>query len=158
MSRPRRDLAGGDIVDFRARHFAMGSLMRPLARRAVIGRVGAWLGVLALVIQSALPLADAAFHAALTTAGDDHVVRLAASPAAPDDAIASVSKPAPAHLDHACPICQFISALGSFSPPAAARTAVPAPVVRVAAWPTAPPAARSTATAAAQPRAPPALI
>jgi len=136
----------------------MGSLMRPTARRRIIGRIGAWLAVLALLIQSALPLVDAAFHAALTTAGDDHVVRLAAAPSAPGDAIASVSKQAPAHLDHACPICQFISSLGSFSPPAAPRAAAPMPVDRAAVWPTAPPAARSATTAAAQPRAPPALI
>ena len=128
--------------------------MRPTTRR----RIGAWLAVLALLIQSALPLADAAFHAASSAPGNNDIVTLATASAAPDDAIASVSKQAPADLDHACPICQFISTLGSFSPPTAAQNIMRAPVDRVAAWPTAPPAARSTDTGTAQPRAPPALI
>jgi hypothetical protein len=134
----------------------MGGLLPPTTpRRRAIGRIGTWLGVLALLIQCALPLADAALHAALGVPGDDDFVRVAA---APGDAIVAVSKPAPAHVAHACPICQFISALGSFTPPPPAHSAAPAPVDRFAVWPTAPPAARATDTTAAQPRAPPALI
>jgi hypothetical protein len=133
--------------------------MQPTTRRRrVIGRVGTWLAVLALLIQNALPLADAALHRALAMPGDDDMVWAAATPVAAGAAIASVSQQAPAHLAHDCPICQFISTLGSFSPPTAARAAAPTPVDRFAVWPTAPPAVRSTDTAAAQPRAPPALI
>ena len=132
--------------------------MQPMRRRRFVGRVGVWLAATALLIQSALPLADAAFHAAFSVTGDDDGFRVAAAPAVPGDALESISKQAPVHLAHDCPICQFISTLGSFAPPTVARAATPTPVDRFAVWPTAPPAVRLADASAAQPRAPPALI
>jgi hypothetical protein len=126
-------------------------------RRRDARSLGASLAILALLIQSVLPLADAALHATFNIAADG-VYRAAAAPASPVGTIEALSKQAPAATAHDCPICQFISSVGSFSPPAPARAPEPAPVNLFAVWPTAPPAARSADATAAQPRAPPAAI
>lgn len=118
-------------------------------------RLGVWLAVLALAIQSLLPLADAALHEAFSIASDTDFVVAAAHDAGTVD---TVSKPAPAQLAHACPVCEFMTTLGSFTPPTPARAIAPAPAPRFAIWPIAPPAPRAASAAAAQPRAPPALI
>ena len=137
---------------------AMQSGRRRAKPQSALRTLGVYLALLALLIQSALPLADAAFHAALSTAGEDDTDRVAAAHVAPGDAITIISNPAPAHLAHACPICQFISSLGGFAPPIPARAVAPVWAPRFAVWPAAPPARRSAAASAAQPRAPPVLI
>ena len=123
--------------------------------RGLPRRVGAWLAVLALAIQSALPLADAALHEAFSIPSDADV-----TVAAPLDtsAVETVSKQAPAHHVHACPICAFITTVGSFTPPVPTQAVTPVSAPHFAIWPTAPPAPVATAASAAQPRAPPALI
>jgi hypothetical protein len=126
-------------------------------RHPVVHTLGTWLAVLALLIQTALPLADAAVHATFNVAGDGETDGVTAATAA-GGAIERLSKQAPAHATDACPICQFISAVGSFSPPSPARPPEPAPANLFAVWPTAPPAARSAHATPGQPRAPPAAI
>jgi hypothetical protein len=123
-------------------------------RRWVAGRHwGRWLALLALLIQSGLPLAHAALHEHVraVAALDDAIV------AAPTDAAAAVSQPQPAHASHVCPVCQFILALGSFSPPSTIAH-VPARVALFVVWPTEPPTIGFAAAASAQARAPPDLI
>jgi hypothetical protein len=119
-------------------------------------RLSTWLAVLALLIQNALPLADAALHTAFSVVSDDDAV---VAVAAPVNAIAAVSKQSPTHLPHACPICQFMAALGSFAPPAPTQAPTErAPVKLLAVGLAASPAARSADSSAAQPRGPPVLI
>ena len=125
---------------------------RPGGPRRAEG-LGAWLAVIALLIQSWLPLADAAFHRYLGTAE----TRAGVAGVEPGHRVAA-AKQQPAHASHDCPICQFIQALGSFSPPVAAPSAPPMPPLAFAVWPTAPPVVRAATATAAQPRAPPALI
>jgi len=127
--------------------------MRPPTRRLFV-----WLAVLALVIQNLLPIADAVLHAALAIPSDDHVVVLAASAPHDGSTATTIAKQMPAHIGHACPICEFMTTLGSFTPPLAKRAIPPAAVDRFAVWPLAPPALRRAALTTAQPRAPPAVI
>jgi hypothetical protein len=136
----------------------MSGLLQPMARRRrIVVRLGAWLAILALLIQNGLPLADAAFHAALAM-GDEGGITAASAQTDTGNAIAAVSKQSPAHLAHDCPICEFITALGSFTPPTVTHAAAPLSIDRFAIWPTAPPRVRSADRSNAQPRAPPALI
>jgi hypothetical protein len=126
-----------------------------LARwRSTGRRLGTWLAIAAILIQGMLPLVDAAIHATFGITDVDIAVAAPLDPHAVD----AISKQTPAHLVHACPICQFITSLGSFTPPSPARATAPVSAPRFAIWPAAPPALRSAAASAAQPRAPPVLI
>jgi hypothetical protein len=115
---------------------------------------GTWLAIVAILVQSWLPLADAAFHRYADATG----LRAPVAQVDPGHRVVAASKQLPAHLAHDCPICQFIQTLGSFSPPALAAPLAPAPRLAFAVWPTAPPVVRAADASAAQPRAPPALI
>jgi hypothetical protein len=117
-------------------------------------RLGVWLAITALLIQSWLPLADAALHHHWRVA--DATASLAAF--GPDDHATALTQQPPAHAPHDCPICEFIASLGSFSPPTAVDASAPTFVRAFAIWPTAPPAVRVARAFAAQPRAPPTLI
>jgi hypothetical protein len=127
-------------------------IARKLGNRAA-SRCGAWLAVLAIVIQSWLPLVDAALHRNAGGPPDGGVTAAAAH-----DHAATVTKLPPAHASHDCPICEFMAGFGSYVPPTPARVPT-SPLANVfAVWPTAPPAMRAADGSAAQPRAPPTLV
>lgn len=119
-------------------------------------RMAAWLAVIALLIQTLLPLVDGGLHAAQSTLSDDALAL--ASVAGPHGGPTAIQKPAPAHPVHECPICQFITALGNFAPPSATRIAAPVPTPIVATASTTTPPRPASVIGAAQPRAPPASI
>ena len=119
-------------------------------------RCGAWVALLALLIQTWLPLIDAAFHRYVETA-DAPAAHGGVTAAEPTALMVTVSQPQPTPAPHDCPICEFIVLLGNYAPPSTISAAPPAHHASVVVRPMLSRFIRSADAWSAQPRAPPDL-